>query len=262
MARDVGAEDGLKTVQRAFRIIEILQQTGGLTVSELAEELDIPKSTTHRYLTTLENLGYLTKNMKGQFEISLEFLNLGIQKRNEKVLYSHSKEKVKELAEKTGERVQLGVEEHGKDVLIYGKSGEHGVQTDAHLGRKLYLHTNATGKAILAFLPEDRIRSILDEYGLPQQTENTITDEDELFDTLEEIRERGIAYNREERIQGLRAVGAPIFDKNENVMGSISISGVRSRMRGERYEEELPKLLAETMDEIQLDIQYNSEEFD
>lgn len=261
MSKDASNKD-LRTVERAFRVVETIHQVGGLRLSSLADELDVPKSTAHRYLTTLENLGYLTKNRKGQFEISLEFLNLGIQTRSEKGVYSHSKEKVRELADQTGERVQLAVEEHGKDVLIYGKSGEHGVQTDAHLGRKLYLHTNATGKAILAFLPEDRIHSIIDTHGLPEQTENTITDEDELFETLDEIRDRGISYNHEERILGLRAVGAPIFDKDDNVIGSISISGVRNRMDGKRYEEELPSLLAETVDEIQLDIQYNRDEFE
>lgn len=253
---------GLKTACRSFRIIERLRESRGLTISELASEIDIPKSTAHRYLTTLDDLGYLTRNPAGRYEISFKFLNMGIQKRNNEVVYSNSKKGIKQLAEACGERVQLAVEEQGKAVLIYGKSGSQAIQTDAHIGQELHLHTHACGKAILAYLDDERIQETIQKYGLPQRTENTITSEDALITELEKIREEGIAFNDEERIQGIRAIGAPIRDGSGHVMGSISISGLTNRMSGKRYTGELPELLSEKVNEIELHIQYDSESFD
>jgi DNA-binding IclR family transcriptional regulator len=246
----------LKTTRVSFRIIELLLERGELTLSEVAKEFDIAKSTAHRHLTTLDEIGYLTTDSENKFQISLRFLEIGSRVRNQRDIYKHSKEKIKDLASDTGERVQLSVEDHGKSVLIYGKSGDRAIQTDVYLGRRVHLHTNAGGKAILAFLPEDQVSEIIAEHGLPRQTGNTITNKDRLFDELMTVREKGIAFNDEERISGLRAIGAPITDEENTVLGSISISGPTERMRDERYKEDFPKMLSETTNEIELNIQF------
>jgi len=114
------------------------------------------------------------------------------------------------------------------------------VQVKGHVGTRAPLHSTGLGKAILAHLPEERVESIVDHHGMPASTPETITDRDELFDALERIRDRGFAFDDEERLRGLRCVAAPIL-ANDDVVGAISVSGPTNRLRDDRYREELPR---------------------
>lgn len=98
-----------------------------------------------------------------------------------------ARQKVRKIAEQTDERAQLVVVEHGKAVHVFGETGEHAVQTNSEIGKYRPPHTMAAGKAILAFLPEERVEEIILQYGLPSLTENTITDKDELYKDLKGI---------------------------------------------------------------------------
>jgi DNA-binding IclR family transcriptional regulator len=238
-------------------MLEFVLDYGEVTLSKVAEEFDVAPSTAHRHLTALHEIGYLTKNSENKFSASLRFLETGSQIRRQKKIYKYSKDVVEKLADETGERVQLCVEDHGKSILIYGKSGDQAIQTDVYLGRRLHLHTNAGGKAILAFLPEDRVSDIVSKYGLPKRTENTVENESELSDELEKIHEAGVAFNDEERIKGLRAIGSAVKNQEEKVLGSISISGPAERMVDNRYKRELPQMLAEATNEVELNIQFD-----
>jgi DNA-binding IclR family transcriptional regulator len=113
------------------------------------------------------------------------------------------------------------------------------------------------GKAILAHLPESRVHEILDRHGLPEKTEQTITERDALFEELSEIRERGVAFDREERLSGLRCVAVPILSNSSRVEGALSVSGPTSRMQGERFESELPERLRSAANVIELNITYS-----
>lgn len=255
MANNDEGKLGVKTARTIFAILEALQEHDGLGVSELATEVGMSKSTAHRHLTSLEQVGYLVRE-NDSYQVGLRFLNLGVHARERYGIYWQARPKVDELADKTGERVQLMVEEHGQGVQLYPKFGNQSVQTDAQPGQRVYLHTNAAGKAILAFLPREYAEEIIDEWGCPRRTESTITDPEELFNELSEIRDRGVAFNDGERIEGLRAVGAPILDDDQNVAGSISISGPLGRFTDSWYREELPRLLRGAVNEIELNMKY------
>jgi DNA-binding IclR family transcriptional regulator len=134
-------------------------------------------------------------------------------------------------------------EEHGMGVYLHKETGENGVQTASYTGNREYLHCTALGKAILADLPDDRVEAIVERRGLPQKTGNTITEVDELFDALAEIRETGLAYDRGEILEGLRCIAAPVTDSDGAVLGAISVSGPVSRVgdadRSEHLEESI-----------------------
>ena len=93
---------------------------------------------------------------------------------------------VSELAEATGELTNLMFEEQGKGVYVYTARGDQAINFDSRLGRRVYLHTTALGKSILSLYPDERVHAILDDVGMPDVTDRTITDRDELFDQLEE----------------------------------------------------------------------------
>lgn len=109
-------------------------------------------------------------------------------------------------------------------------------------------------EAILGFLPENRVHEILDQHGLPERTAKTITDRTTLFDELETIRERSYAYNDEEEVEGLRAVGAPVIDRDETVLGSLSVAGPTSQLKGAPFNEELPKQVQRAANVIEMKI--------
>lgn len=247
----------LSTTETSLDVIEALNRLDGARVSEISAELDLAPSTAHSHLVTLEEKQYVVK--KGdEYHIGLRFLDLGEGVRQKDPYYSMAKSKVEQLADETGGRAHYIVEEHGQGVYIYTSSGKHAIETYSREGRRLSLHQAAAGKAILAYLPRNRVRGIVDQWGLPRRTENTITNTEDLFDTLLAIRERdGIAFNDEEQINGLRAVGAPVRTPDGRVIGALSVSGPTHRLTGTFYETELPNTILGTANELELQIEYS-----
>lgn len=246
----------VKTALTVFAIIEALEEMGGAGITELANELGLAKSTVHSHLVTLHEAEYVVRE-EDRYHLSLKFLKLGEHARMRKREFRDTQQKVEELAETTQERAQFIVEEHGRGVYVHRAVGENAVHTDPGVGHSIPLHMTAAGKAILAAFPDSRVEEILARHGLEAVTEHTITDEGELFDELEEIRERGYAMNLEENIAGLHAVGVAVRRNDGSVCGAFSVSGPSHRITGERLREELPNLLLGTANELELNLQYS-----
>lgn len=246
----------VKTTETAFAIIEALKKRNGARVSEVASDLNLAKSTVHRHLTTLTEQEWVAK--EGDiYHIGLRFVEIGEHARNQKKGYQMAAKKVEELATETDERAQFLVEEHGQGVYIYRGIGSHAVRTDPGIGKRVPLHAISAGKAILAQMSEEEIDYILDRRGLPSLTPNTITTREELFGELESIRERGYSVNDGENIEGLRAVGVPVKNKDGSALGALSVSGPTRRMKGSWFEQDLPDLLLGTANELELNIAYS-----
>lgn len=244
------------SVETTLDVIDALRERNGAGVSELASLLDVSKSTIHRHLTTLYNRGYVTRS-GDTYMVGLEFLNQGIHSRNKYKIYDIAYTKVVELAEETGERTWCIVEENGIGYYLCGASGKHPVHPPVRTGQWSHLHQTSGGKAILAQQSPERIDEIVERYGLPAKTEHTITDPDVLSRELETVRESGIAFNKQESLPGLHAVGAPILDqKTGMVLGAISISGPANRLKPSVMEGELAELILGTTNEIEINITY------
>ena len=250
-----GAKNPVKSAQTVLRIVEALRELGGAGVTELAEHLDLPKSSVHNYLSTLECEAYLRKDGH-TYRVGLRFLELGTFARHQRPIYRVAKPEVSRLAEESGELANLLVEEHGRGVYVHRETGRRAVKVDSYIGHRIYLHNAALGKVILAHFPEERVDSILDRHGMPQTTPKTTTDRNALFAELAEIREEGVAYDREERLEGLRCVAVPIVSREGGVEGAISVSGPTSRMRGERFEREIPNMLTSAANVVNLNVTY------
>lgn len=243
----------VETVERAIEIVDYLKENQPATIGEITNYLGCAKSTAHRHLKTLEKNSLLIEE-NDKYRLGIRFLDYGVVARDRYTLYQEVKPKVDALADETDEKIWCTVEEHGRSIHIYGAQGKRSVQTYARLGHQNYLHQHAAGKAILAYLPDERIENIVETYGLPPRTQYTITAEDELWDEIETIRERGYALNLEESVEGLHAIGAPIKDQNGIALGAISISGPANRLDGPFLLEELPTLLLGTVNEISINL--------
>ncbi|MDX1745101.1 MAG: IclR family transcriptional regulator [Halobacteriales archaeon] len=242
--------------ETTLRILETLKELDGAGVTEVAKLLGIPKSTVHNHVSTLLRNEYVVKE-GDTYRVGLQFLEFGEYIRTRMPIYDVARPEVERLATETGELANLLVEEHGKGVYLCRAKGSQAVRLDTYAGMRVHLHCTALGKAILANLPDERVREIIETHGLPARTETTITDRDALDVELEGIRERGFAYDREERLAGLQCVAAPIKNLEGNAVGAISVSGPTSRMKGERFTEEIPERLISTANVIELNLNYS-----
>jgi DNA-binding IclR family transcriptional regulator len=242
------SDGGPRTVgatETSFGIIERLRERGGATVTEVATDLDASKSTVHNHLRTLVKLGYVVEEGNA-YHLGLQFLDLGNAARDRLDLYEVTKQEVDELVYTTEEHGYAMVEEQGRGIYIYQSMTERGVQTDSHIGTTVDLHATAVGKAYLASLDDPHRRELLDGMELRERTESTFTDRDAFEAELDAVRERGFAFNDEERFVGMRAVGAPVLGPDDEVLASISVSGPTTRLEGDRYRSELPELVTKT----------------
>jgi DNA-binding IclR family transcriptional regulator len=244
----------VRTTETSLSVIEELRSRDGAGVTELADALDLAKSAVHNHLSTLRDHGYVVKE-GDDYQLGLKFLDIGGYRRNQMPLFRAAEEQIDWLAEQTDELANLFTEENGMGVYLYRAKGQEGLDYDTYAGKRKYLHTMAAGKAILAFMDEERLSEVIHRHGLPAATDQTITDEDELLDALSEIRERGVAFDDGEASVGVRCVAAPI-KTDERVLGAISTSAPSNRMRGDRFTETVPNNVRRAANVIELNIMY------
>ncbi|ELZ61175.1 MULTISPECIES: IclR family transcriptional regulator [unclassified Haloferax] len=255
-----GGPRTLKTVTTASRVLDAVKDCDGIGVSELSDYLDISKSTAYIHLRTLEENGLLVQR-GNRYRFAFKFTVLGEYARNQSPLYRYGKPEVEKLAAETDQYTHIVTEENGYGVNLYQVKGDTSVDGEYQTEKvqsQDHLHYTASGKAILAALPDERVEEIIEQRGLPAQTKATITDREALFDELEQIRERGYAYNDEEEIRGFRAIGAPIEDPSGRVLGSVSVSGPTSLLQGEQFQEHVPKLVTQSANVIEVNINMNT----
>lgn len=246
----------IKSTQLTFRVIKALQTIERGRVSEVASELGVPDSTAYHHLATLRDMGYVI-NRDGRYQLGMKFLEISEAAKQTRKWYPLIELKVDELAEITGERVQFNVEEQGELIYVYVSRGNNAIEVGPSIGESVPIHATSVGKSILASLPQDQTDEMIDCIDFEQNTDQTKTSREKLERELEAIRERGYAYNDEEYYEGIKAVGAPITTPDGRTIGALSVSGPTQRMKGDRYEEELPELLLGAANEIEVNITYS-----
>lgn len=246
----------LKTVETTINVIRELKRQNGATVTELAEALDLSKGGVYNHLATLREQRFVTKEGE-EYRLSLHVAALGEHVKGNSKLYQAGYRETESVAEETGEYVHLMGVEYGLGIHLHQAKGESAVGKKYHdfnPQKPDYLHYTATGKAVLSQLPRDEVEAIIDKWGLPVMTENTITERETLLEELERTRERGYSINNQEELIGIYAVGAPIWDTENNVIGAISVSGPVERIKGTEREEELAKVLNQAANVIRLNM--------
>jgi DNA-binding IclR family transcriptional regulator len=241
----------VKGVETACRVLEALRELDGAGVTEVADHVGVSKATAHGHLTTLYKHEFVARD-GDDYRVSLRFVDFGEHAKNGVEIHEVATQEVDKLADRTGEVAQYMVEEHGRGVYLHKARGADAVQTASYTGNRKRLHCTALGKAILAHLSEARVRAIADRHGLPEATPATITDVETLLEELATIRERGVAFDDEEILQGLRCVAAPITGQDGDLFGAISVSGPVSRIKGARFREELPELVSGAANVIEI----------
>jgi len=225
-----------RIVDRALAMLEWLARNPGAHgVREIARALTMTKSTAHRLLGTLTRRGWVRKAPGDlKYTIGLKVLSIGSVILNRTTFLEAAVPISRELARATGEAIYLGVQEGNDVVIIHKVGGAQAIRFDENVGTRAYLHTSAIGKAILAARDDAEVERILSETGLPRRTPATITDRARLFDELSKIRARGIAESNEENYVGALGVAATIYNQAGDVVGAITVAGLKSRMNSSR----------------------------
>lgn len=238
------AKETVQSVERTFKIMELLAARGKMGVREIAAETGLHSTVVHRILTTLTETGYADKHTEtDKYLLTYKLLAVGsgIQERNDVVNLAHTY--LADLAEECKETVHL-VERVGTNIRYIDKVTPTAniFATGSHVGLELPLAGTAVGKAILAKLAEEEVKKIWDESQIIPYTSHTICDLDTLLEQLEEARQTGFAFDREEREMGLLCVGVSVPDYKGNYSYGISISAPLTRMQEEGLEEAKERL--------------------
>jgi DNA-binding IclR family transcriptional regulator len=223
------------TVAKALGIVDILaaHANNGVSLAELSAILGMPKSSTHRYLATLIELGLAERNNLDRFQLGTKVIELAGSFLAKSDLRNESQPILTELAEKSGETIHLAIPSGIEVVYIAKVESRHAWGMLSHIGSRLPMYCTALGKAILAFNDKGLYQDMLAE-PLKSLTPKTITSPQALEAELDFIRSHGFAIDDEENETGICCVGAPIFDYTGCAIAAISISGPRERMNRER----------------------------
>lgn len=211
------------SVEKTLDILETLGDMESAELNELDDALPYGKSTIHNHLQTLRQYHYILQE-GNEYRLSLKPLSLGGRVRAGMEFFQEGRDRIRELADVTGELANMLSEEYGRGIYLYRARGDQAVDIDTFAGKETTLHDAALGKAILAEYSRERVESILDYHGLPQRTPHTITSRDALFDELQTVRDQGYATDDEERALGVRCVAASVSTPEKDVIGSISVS--------------------------------------
>lgn len=217
-------------------------------MNEIAAELDLANSTVHAHLTTLRNHELVVKE-GNVFHLGIKLFHFGEQARHRKPEYEVVRRHAHELSNRLNEEVAFAITEHGRSVIIFDENNDP-AKEGFQVGRYFHMHNSASGKAMLAEWSRERVDEVLDRWGLPQETENTIQSRAELYEELARTRERGYALNDQEALEGLMAIGMAITKPDGSVLGSLDVSGPPYRLS----EEGIVPELRETVTEIEREI--------
>lgn len=216
--------ESVRVLERALEVIQFVAEQGeAVGVTRIAQATGIPKATVHRILTTLEESKVVARE-NGQYFLGPAVLFWSTAYRHRSSLIQVARPKLVPLWEEVRETVHLVMFEGGEAFYLDKMESPHPVRMHSRVGARLCLYSTASGKAILASLPEPELELYLRHTKLEPRTERTITDPARLREELKLVRERGFALDDLENEEGIRCVGSSIVDFRGYPLGAISVS--------------------------------------
>jgi len=238
-------EATIQSVDRAIEILECLASRGGCaSLSELADDLGLCRSTVHGQLATLKQRGMVAQETNACYVLGIKLFELGTIAVSRLDLRTCAGPVLERLVDQFQETVHLVIGD-GLDVIYIDKRESlRSVRIVSQVGARLPAYCTAVGKAILAFQPEEELERLLSGAELQAWSPNTITDKEILKLHLQGVRHRGYALDNEEIFEGLCCVGAPIQDHTQQVIAALSVAGPSVRLGSDRIDEIIPAVTA------------------
>jgi IclR family pca regulon transcriptional regulator len=230
-------------------------------ITDIADELGMSRSTTHRYVTTLTGLDYLEQGASRKYRLGIRVTDLGMSALNSTALREHARPYLEELRQHTHYTVSLAVLD-GPEILYVDRlpRRQSRIDLELHTGSRLPAHCTSLGKLLLAYLPEEEQHELLAQMKCSKRTPNTITSKQALLDELAVIREEGIAVNDEELAAGLYVIAAPIRDETREVTAAVSLAAQSSMIPLAKLVDALSPHLIVTADRVSARLGYRRDD--
>ena len=220
---------------KAGRIVETLVSLGESDLQAISRQLKLPKSTARRLLLTLISMGYVEQDRESScYKISMRFVELGLRVMEHYDFIHIARPFMVDLAEKTGETINLGVLDGPEIVCLDQVSSKNSLRQDQPLGSRVLSHCSAFGKSILAYLPIDELDRLFESEHLRVLTPKSLRSYKDLKKELSVIRDRGYAIDDEEAVTGVRCIATPLFNNFAKPIAGLSIAGPAIRITKKR----------------------------
>jgi DNA-binding IclR family transcriptional regulator len=253
----------VQSVERVLNIIEVMAGEGApVTVTELAEKVGLKISTVHRLLTTLSHRGYIDQDPKNnKYRLGMKLLEVGNAVLKISDIRTVARPYLEELVERCNETANLAILDDCDVVYIDQVESKNMiiVKMFAQIGNRGPIHCTASGKALMAFLPDERVEEMLNTITFEKFTNETITDPQHLKKELERVRQDGYALDWGEREEHVRCIAAPIFNHEGKAIASTSVSGPSTRITTYYMKNELVDIIKDVTTKISNQMGYVGE---
>ena len=235
-----------------------------LGISDIADDLGMSRSTTHRYVATLAALGYLRQDASRKYQLSLGVTRLGMSALNSTALGEHARPYLEELRQRTTYTANLSVLD-GPEILYIERlrsyrRGQSKIDLGLQPGSRLPAYCTAMGKILLADLPAPEQRRLVASMKLTKRGPNTITSKTALRGELDEIRTAGLAVNDHELSDGLYAIAAPVRDESRDVVAAVNLAAHSSMIALGELVDALGPHLVSTADRVSARLGYRRDD--
>jgi IclR family transcriptional regulator, KDG regulon repressor len=241
------AQSKNKTVVKSIELLNLFLSNSRLTLTDMVQLLQSPKTSVYRMVRSLEDMGFLTKGADGRYALGLLFLQFGKLVSERLEVRQVALPIMQRLRDQVGEAVNLIIPDGGDAIYIEKLDTTHPVRVYTQVGRRAPMYAGACPRILLSHLPEDELERYLAETELVAIGSGTITDRDFLREVLVMSRQKGYSVSHSELEDHSSAVAAPIRDHNGAVVAGLSIAGPTSRFQ----EEHLLPLLEACIKEAQ-----------
>ncbi len=235
-----------------------------LGIADIADDLGMSRSTTHRYVITLVALGYLEQGASRKYRLGLRVTDLGMSALNSTGLREHAHPYLDELRQRTSYTTSLGALD-ATDVLFVDRlrsfrRGRGKIDLDLDTGSRLPAYCTAMGKLLLANLPEPEQRDLITQMKLGKRGPNTITSKKALRQELDEIQAAGFAVGDQEVAPELYAIAAPVRNEARDVVAAVGLAAHGSMISLEELVDALGPHLVSTADRISARLGYRRDD--
>ncbi len=251
----------VQSLERALTILEVMAKTGEpVTVTELAEKVGLKVSTVHRLLTTLLYRGYVDQDAESsKYQVGFKVLEIANAVYSFSDIRTLARPYLEELVERCNETANLAVLDDTEIVYIDQVESQNYiiVKMFARVGNRGPVHCTASGKAQLAFLPEERLEQVLSEITFKKFTNETILTPEALRKELERVKRDGFALDWGEMEEFVRCIAAPVFNYEGKAVASIGVSGPSNRITSHYIKSELEEVVTEIAGRISAKLGYH-----
>ncbi|HKF49769.1 MAG TPA: IclR family transcriptional regulator [Terracidiphilus sp.] len=221
----------VQALDRAFAVLDLLGESETpLGLAQVASSLQLHKSTAHRFLMVLERHHMVERTLGGKFRLGLRLFDFGNKAIEQYDLRERALPHLRRLVAETEETAHLCVLEQGRVIYIDKIEPARSVRMITRIGASNPVHCTSVGKAMLAFLPEDRANEVIGRTRFERFTTRTIATEEALRAEIEKTRRRGYAVDDEELEEGLRCIAVPVLDSQRLPVAAVSVSGPSFRV--------------------------------